>query len=92
MPIYGNYTLALYCENYDDMDPENVFDPNDKEKVFHSYKEFPHEFISREEGSRARNSARAAGWKLDVDKGLAYCPKCVRRYKDAIKPKTASNS
>lgn len=63
--IAGAYTLDLYCEN----SPEN------QEDGLHRYQEFPHQYID-EFGSKCRSRARAAGWKLDLLTGRAWCPKC----------------
>lgn len=71
--IVGCYDLQLYCD-----DPEHeVWRPNGTGRWPGSGDNpgtFTHEF-----GSVARSMAREAGWKLDVKKDTAICPRCVRR-------------
>lgn len=62
--IVGCYTLNLYCSKQGEWDDG-----------IHEYKEFPHEYTS-EFGTRARRRARRDGWTLNINKGVALCPKC----------------
>lgn len=62
MSIVGGYVLDLYC---DYQNPDHV------------YLEFPWQYVT-EFGWTCRAEARRDGWQLDLRKGLARCPKCVR--------------
>ncbi len=61
--IVGCYSLHLYCRY---------------ENKLHDFQEFPHEFTA-EFGSEARQDARKFGWKLNLKKNRAVCPKCTSR-------------
>jgi len=65
--IVGCYLLDLYCENYEDRGPW-------PDKHGHKFRAFPVQYTD-ELGSRCRESARRAGWRLTKD-GKAYCPLC----------------
>ena len=63
--IVGCYTLDLYCEVADN----------------HSHGEvgtygYADQFTGPT-GPKCREQSRDAGWRLDVRRGLALCPKCV---------------
>lgn len=62
----GCYTLDLYCDNYD----PTVLGCNG-----HTFDEFPHQF-THELGSRCRQNAKKAGWRVNYKTGAALCPKC----------------
>jgi len=64
--IAGCYSLHLYCDNYDYASVT---------RGGHEFEEFPHEFTA-ELGSTCRADARKLGWKFNIRKGEATCPKC----------------
>ena len=66
--IVSGYSLELYCDNENGRRLTNQH-PN------HEYGEFPHVYTG-ERGSTCRKMARKSGWKLDLENGEAYCPKC----------------
>lgn len=67
--IVGCYTLHLYC---------------DTKLAAHRNVPFPGEYCG-ETASECRQLARKVGWKLDLAKGTATCPNCVRAQKEQEK-------
>lgn len=72
--IVGGYELHLYCEH-------NAIQHGDvSDALGHRYDEFPHTFYA-ETGAETRTAARKAGWRLDLNEGHAFCPKCTTKRK-----------
>ncbi len=71
--IIGCYSLDLYCDNHS-RDKEIFNDAVGNKSVYH-WKVW--EYIA-ETGGRARQIARADGWKLNLQKGTAICPRCTK--------------
>lgn len=66
--IVGSYLMHLYC------------DASTHERLPHASKpEFSrrNEFGQQQTAAGARQAARKAGWKLDLEAGTAVCPACV---------------
>lgn len=81
MSMVGNYTLELYCDNYDYTlfgEIDYSTDIRGIRSDGHIFNDFPHEYID-EFGSKCRAKARKAGWLLNVKTGAAICPKCAKK-------------
>lgn len=74
--IVGGYTLDLYCDN-----PMEGGTRQERWEHMGS-EEYPGAgratYTHEESGAKARASAKAAGWILDMKNSRALCPACVK--------------
>lgn len=64
--IVSGYSLHLYCDNHDDLTKHGPWAWNS---------EFPVLYFD-EERAKCYRDARLDGWRINIKKGTALCPKC----------------
>lgn len=77
MPMAACYSMDLYCEYV----ANGVNVEGEKDNIGHFWKQFPDQYTGPNYSDCAKQ-AQKNGWALDRRKGLAVCPKCVKRLKE----------